>query len=411
MGAGRQALAPRAPGREPRTARRENTAALHALLLRGESALAATAADDGRADRYESWARGLRRGRPLPSPEPLTPAEAHELREAAARPAVAPVGGPRRALRRALRQALRPGSPLLPIGLRVAVGCAAAGWLSMAFGVGRPYWAVVTAASVFQANSALSWQRALQRVLGNLLGLVLFTALLPVSHSGQLALVLLGLLCQFGAEATIARSYWLASVLVTPMALVMTEFAGYHPAREMVADRWLDTCIGALAGLAACLLVTNRRTATRLEHALTGVDDAAAAAHAAAGATPMTATPTTTTPTTGTRTGGTATTTTPTTTPTTTTTPTPATTAARAEEATAEAVVAEGATAGAVAAARGRLAHTLVELREAADTAAGEWWQPVLPHERVAETEQRGHLLLAALLRGRAAPSRGTAAL
>ncbi|WP_049661740.1 FUSC family protein, partial [Kitasatospora sp. MY 5-36] len=138
---------------------------------------------------------------------------------------------------------------LLPIALRVAVGCAAAGWLSLALGVGRPYWAVVTAASVFQANSTLSWQRALQRVLGNLLGLLLFTAALPVAHSGPVALIGLGLLCQFGAEATIARSYWLATVFVTPMALLMTEFAGPQPAGTLVADRWLDTCVGALTGL------------------------------------------------------------------------------------------------------------------------------------------------------------------
>ena len=302
------------------------------LLIRGESALAAPAtAGTGQAERYQGWARELRRGRPLPDVGPLSPAEAAELRGAGDRP-VRQRGG--------IRQALRRGSALPPIGLRVALGCAAAGWLSMGFGVGRPYWAVVTAASVFQANSALSWQRALQRVLGNVLGLVLFTALLPVSRAGLLALVLLGLLCQFGAEATIARNYWLAGIFVTPMALLMTEFAGYHPVGQMVAYRWLDTCIGALAGLAACLLVTNRRTATRLERALAAVGDSASAVEPAAGGGP---------------------------------------------------------------AGRRRLAHDLVELREAADTAAGEWWQRALPHGRVAHVEHEGHLLLAALVEQRGA--------
>ena len=310
---------------------------LERLLIRSESALAA-GADPSAAGPYESWARDLRRGRPLPRPA-LGPAEERELRTAGPLPP-APGGG--------LRRALRPGSPQLPVGLRVAVGCAAAGWLSMGLGVGRPYWAVVTAASVFQANSAMSWQRALQRVLGNLVGLVLFTALLPVSRSGQLALILLGLLCQFGAEATIARNYWLAGVFVTPMALLMTEFAGRHPAREMIADRWLDTCIGALAGLASCLLVTNRRTAGRLDRALTGVQDAARSARAAAD------------------------------------------TADTAPE-------------------RGRLAHALVDLREAADTAAGEWWQRPLPHEHVAEAERTGHRLLATLVEQRGGGPGGAA--
>ncbi|MET9176622.1 FUSC family protein [Kitasatospora aureofaciens] len=319
------------------------------LLVHAESALAAPAGPAAEsttesaaesvaaaAERYTAWARDLRRGRPLPLLD-LTEAEAAELR--AHRP------GPRPSL----RQALRPGSALLPIGLRVAVGCAAAGWLSLAFGVGRPYWAVVTAASVFQANSTLSWQRALQRVLGNLIGLAVFTAVLPLAHSGQPAMIGLGLLCQFGAEATIARSYWLATVFVTPMALLMTEFAGLQPARTLVADRWLDTCVGALTGLAACLLVTNRRTATRLSRALTGAETATREARAAAAA------------------------------------------------------AADAAVGSEAAAVRGGLATALLELREAADAATGEWRRPALPHQRTADAEQDAHHLLAALLERRGA--------
>ncbi|MFJ7249105.1 FUSC family protein [Kitasatospora sp. NPDC098652] len=337
------------------------------LLVRAESALAAPAgrADDSAAaavavaERYEAWARDLRRGRRLPLLD-LTEAEAAELRahRPGSRPGPRPGSRPgsrpgprpplRRALRRALFRALGPGSALLPIALRVAVGCAAAGWLSLALGVGRPYWAVVTAASVFQANSTLSWQRALQRVLGNLIGLVLFTAALPLAHSGQPAMIGLGLLCQFGAEATIARSYWLATVFVTPMALLMTEFAGLQPARTLVADRWLDTCVGALTGLAACLLVTNRRTATRLSRALAGAETAAREARAA--------------------------------------------------------VAAAAAVGSEALAARTGLATALLELREAADTATGEWRRPALPHRRTADTEQHAHHLLAALLARRGTP-------
>ncbi|MGK4584807.1 FUSC family protein [Kitasatospora sp. HPMI-4] len=323
--------------------RRQAVADLERLLVRSESALASagphpaadtasgTAADT--AAQYQRWARDLRSNRPLPTLD-LTAAEAAELRGTADEAAAAAHRPPR-------WHALRPGSPLLPIGLRVALGCAAAGWASTALGVGRPAWAVVTAASVFQASAAMSWQRAIQRVLGNLLGLLLFTALLPVSRSGQLALILLGLACQFGAEATIARNYWLASTFVTPMALLMTEFAHYQPARTLVADRWLDTCLGALLGLAACLLVTNRRTATRLDLALAELLAATGAARTAAHP-------------------------------------------------------------PAAAEARHRLSRALVELREAADTASGEWWQRALPQTRIAAAEQEGHRQLAAMLDRRA---------
>ncbi|MFD4660277.1 FUSC family protein [Kitasatospora sp. NPDC058444] len=322
------------------------------LLVRAEAALAGPARPEDAA-RYLDLARDLRRDRPLPSLD-LTEAEATEAAEPAAR---------RPGPRPPLRQALRPGSALLPIALRVAVGCAGAGWLSLALGVGRPYWAVVTAASVFQANSTLSWQRALQRVLGNLLGLLLFTAALPLAHSGPVALIGLGLVCNFGAEATIARSYWLATVFVTPLALLMTEFAGPQPTGALVADRWLDTCVGALAGLAACLLVTNRRTAARLTRALAGAEAAGRRASAAVRA---------------------------------------SVSAASASPSPGSAV--SGASAPEALAARTRLAAALLELREATDTAAGEWRRPALPHQRATDTEEQAHRLLAALLERRGRP-------
>ncbi|MFD7644624.1 FUSC family protein [Kitasatospora sp. NPDC059795] len=336
-----------APDSAPAVAepRRRTVAVLERLLVRSESALASTPAhqdtdadtDADTARRYQRWARDLRRNRPLPAIE-LTAAEAAELRDAAEAAAAT-------ARRPSRWHALRPGSPLLPITLRVALGCAAAGWASMALGVGRPGWAVVTAASIYQASAGLSWQRALQRVLGNLLGLLVFTALLPVSRTGQLALVLIALACNFATEATIARSYWLASAFVTPMALLMTEFAGHQDARTMVADRWLDTCLGALFGLAACLVVTNRRTSTRLDRALAALLAATESARTAVGDAPT--------------------------------------------------AVADAPTA---VAARRRLSHALVELREATDIASGEWWQRVLPQRRIAQAEREGHGQLAAML-------------
>ncbi|MDH6125463.1 FUSC family protein [Kitasatospora sp. GP82] len=360
--------------------RRQAVADLEGLLIRSESALALAGAGSPTAAavspknaeaaaRYEGWARDLRSNRPLPGPG-LTAAEQAELRGTAADDDRVVERGPR------WWHALRPGSPLLPIGLRVALGCAAAGWASMALGVGRPAWAVVTAASVFQASAGMSWLRAVQRVLGNLLGLLLFTALLPVSRSGQLLLVLLGLVCQFGAEALIACSYWLASTFVTPMALLMTEFAGYQPARALVADRWLDTCLGALLGLAACLLVTNRRTATRLDHALTALVAANEAARTAVPSGSMAPPP-------------------------------PSAVSQRTPHETAAARRGEdGGRVPTTAESRDRLSRALVELREAAEIASGEWWQRALPQTRIAAAEQEGHILLAALVDHRGAQGR-----
>ncbi|MFD0689590.1 FUSC family protein [Actinomadura fibrosa] len=307
--------------------------ALERLVVHAETVVAGAGDDPAR---LAAWARDLRANGPVPTP-PARPGDAWELsglaadRDAARRAS----GGPRRVL-----AALRPGSPLLPIGARVVLGAALAGWASMLLGVGRPSWAVVTAAAVFQANASLTWRRAVQRVVGNLVGLALFSALLPATRLGQLALVAAVMALQFGAEATISRNYWLGTVFVTPMALLMAELAGAQPAGRLVAERWLDTCVGAAAGLLTCALVTNRRAAGRIGAALGGLEAATSAARAADG--PLES--------------------------------------ARARE---------------------RLAAALVEVREAADVAAGEWWQGALPEERVERAERDGHRALATLVLGR----------
>ncbi|UZK53369.1 FUSC family protein [Streptomyces drozdowiczii] len=307
--------------------------ALERLVVHAETSVLAGAPDPADAGRLREWARLTRARGPVPTPPPA-PGSGAELFGLDAERAA------RRGAFRTLLRGLAPGSPLLPVAARTLVGCALAGYACSAVGVGRPYWALVTAASLYQANVTLSWNRTLQRTLGNLIGVLVFAAVLPVARTAPLALIGFCLLFAFSAEALITRNYWLGSVAVTPMALLVLEYAGSHPAGELIGDRVLDTVIGAAVGFLAAVLVTNRRATGRVERAL--ADAERARAHAV------------------------------------------------------RALAAPEAAPAALDAARRRLTGTLVELREADDTAAGEWWQPALPREAVLAAEQAGHRTLAA---------------
>ncbi|WP_434744202.1 FUSC family protein [Streptomyces sp. A-14] len=316
---------------------------LEHLVVHAEAAFVAPGPGAGatKADpeRLRAWAARTRGRGPVPTPPPA-PGTAEELYGIDAERAALRVREGRRAARRTLLRRLGPGSPLAPVAVRTLVGCALAGYLCAALGVGRPYWAIVTAASLYQANITLSWNRTLQRTLGNLLGVLVFAAVLPLSRISPLALVCCCLFFGFAAEALITRNYWLGSVAVTPMALLVLEFGGAHPAGELIGDRVLDTVLGAAAGFLAATLVTNRRAAGRVERALDATDRARAAAERA----------------------GTD----------------PAVAPAERDRA------------------RRTLTASLVELREAGDTAAGEWWQRALPEQRLLAAEQAGHRTLAA---------------
>ncbi|MCL8009870.1 FUSC family protein [Streptomyces sp. AS02] len=215
----------------------ETCQALERLRVRAEVALAAPADTD--PEPLRTWARQVRGNRPVPHVD--------DLPGLGAGPAAPP--GP---LWRRLR-------PLAPLALRVALGCALAGYASLALGIGRPYWALVTAASLYQANLTLTWGRGVQRVVGNLIGVLLFAAVVPVAHTGGVALVLCCLALNFGAEALIGRNYWLGSVCVTPMALLVTEFAGFQEPGRLITERIVDTLVGALLGLVAAVAVPDRR--------------------------------------------------------------------------------------------------------------------------------------------------------
>ncbi|MCS0600939.1 FUSC family protein [Streptomyces sp. LP11] len=333
-----------AAGARPDRTRR----ALEQLLVRAEIALAAPA--DADPARLRAWARQLRGNGPVPRVAPPRESDngllddgllgdellGDELLDDELLGVDLERAQPRRPLRRLL-------GPLAPIAVRTAVGCALAGYASLALGVGRPYWALVTAASLYQANVTLTWSRGLQRVVGNLLGVLAFAALAPLAHLHPALLVLASAALNFGAEALMSRNYWLGSVCVTPMALLVTEFAHTQDAGRLITERVLDTLVGALVGLVAAVAVTNRRAGDRLEQALT--------------------------------------------------------TAERAREDAARLLAAPDSAPRALEPARRALAAALVDLRATADAAAGEWWQRALPEERVVLTEQAGHRTLAATVR------------
>ena len=304
--------------------------ALEHLVVRAEVALAAPA--DADPELLRTWARELRGRGPVPQTDATAGAVAELLG------VDAELAAPARPLWTRL-------GPLTPLVLRTALGCALAGYASLALGVGRPYWALVTAASLYQANIALTWGRGVQRVVGNLAGVLVFAAVVPLAHAHPAALVLCCLAFNFGAEALIGRNYWLGSVCVTPMALLITEFARAQRPGELITERVVDTLVGALVGLVAAAVVTNRRASDRIEEALAAVE--------------------------------------------------------RARERAARLLAEPAPAPGALRSAHRALAAALVDLRATVDAASGEWWQRALPQERVVLAERSGHRTLAATVRRR----------
>ncbi|MFE6917579.1 FUSC family protein [Streptomyces rubiginosohelvolus] len=220
--------------------------------------------------------------------------------------------------------------------LRMFLGTGLAGAAALPLGLGHGYWAAISAAAVLHSvNVRTAAQRAAQRTLGTMAGLLLALGVLA-ARPEPVVLVLVIVVMEFLLEYVVARNYGLGVVFLTPLALLLTDLAAPSPAGDLVQDRALSSLLGVGIALVCALSVVHDRAAVRARRAL-------AACRAASG---------------------------------------------RAERALAEGSVAS------FPAAQEQLAAAVVELRAADDAAAGELWPAEIDPTELAAAERRAYLLL-----------------
>ncbi|MDQ0260266.1 hypothetical protein J2W20_002170 [Sinomonas atrocyanea] len=122
--------------------------------------------------------------------------------------------------------------------------------VGQSLGFGHNYWAMVAAVVPLVGHTTRHRvARGLQRILGTMVGLVVLAAIVALTPQAW-AMVLLIAACQFGAEMLIARQYFLAQVCVTPLALMSTLLVVRVDPLDLLHDRFIDTVIGAVVGVA-----------------------------------------------------------------------------------------------------------------------------------------------------------------
>lgn len=152
--------------------------------------------------------------------------------------------------------------------VRMVLGTGIAGGLAVAGGLEHSYWASISAAAVLHSvNLRTTAQRAVQRTLGTVIGLLLALGVLSTDPE-PVALACVIVLLEFLLEYFVPRNYGLGVVFLTPLALLMSDLAAPAPAGELVADRVLGSVLGIVVGLVCALLVVRDHAALRVERAL-----------------------------------------------------------------------------------------------------------------------------------------------
>ncbi|MFG2444450.1 FUSC family protein [Nocardia fluminea] len=149
---------------------------------------------------------------------------------------------------------------------RIALASACAGWFAAAAGLANPLWASMGAMAAMQGVSyAMTVQRGIQRLLGNVGG-ALIGALLIAASSGYWATAVMIVVLQVSAEVMAARNYALTSLAVTPMALLMVGL-GVHLTPEIGVSRIVDTLIGVTIGVVIAAVTISRSDLQHLQAA------------------------------------------------------------------------------------------------------------------------------------------------
>ena len=172
-----------------------------------------------------------------------------------------------------LRRDLTPVAPPPAVPLRDALAApgaraelafyvlspALAGGLAHLLDFGHPYWAAV-AALVPLAGRDLAAQlgRATLRFVGTVAGLGLGFLLIAADPSVAALLVAIAAL-QVLTELFVTRNYGIAVVFITPMTLALGHLASPTPAAALIADRFVQTCLGVAVAIVVLVVARTVR--------------------------------------------------------------------------------------------------------------------------------------------------------
>lgn len=160
---------------------------------------------------------------------------------------------------------------------RYAVAVGAAGAVGVITGSGHPHWAMAAAAvPLAGADLPSSIHRGLHRIMGTLLGLVVVAVVLlpgpwaplnffPGAEAAVLAVLVM--IFQFTTELFMTRHYGLAMVSFTPVILLMTQLAAPADPYVLIAERGIETVVGAVIGIVVVVFIRSRRAPAPLASA------------------------------------------------------------------------------------------------------------------------------------------------
>lgn len=135
------------------------------------------------------------------------------------------------------------------------------------FGFARSYWVPLSCVAVMSgATIVATFQRAIQRFLGTIIGIMIAAFILSFHPSG-FVIALFILVLTFITELFIVKNYGLAALFFTPNALLMAETTSQNmfSFSYFAQARFIDIAIGSAIGLLGIYLVGRKSASSRIQ--------------------------------------------------------------------------------------------------------------------------------------------------
>ncbi|MFL6562987.1 MAG: FUSC family protein, partial [Bacillus sp. (in: firmicutes)] len=143
--------------------------------------------------------------------------------------------------------------------------------IAFQMGLVRSYWVPLSCVAVLSGSTIVAtYQRAIQRGFGTILGILIASFILAMHPDGYIIAFFI-LLLTFITELFIVKNYGLAALFFTPNSLLMVESTsqGSFSFAYFASARLIDVVIGIFIGLIGVWLVGRRSASSRLPHLIT----------------------------------------------------------------------------------------------------------------------------------------------
>jgi uncharacterized membrane protein YccC len=147
------------------------------------------------------------------------------------------------------------------VALAVLAAYCAGHWLDVALA----YWGCIATIVVMQPLMTNTWLRVLERGVGSLFGGAIAATVLAAAPHPAATVVAITLLAVACITLRLV-SYGVFVVFLTPMFMLLSDFI--HPAGGLIAARVVNEGLGAVVGLAACLVLWPERQQSTLADAV-----------------------------------------------------------------------------------------------------------------------------------------------